>query len=131
MDTIAQTFLADIERYLASRNIEASAFGKQALGDPNFVFDLKKGRSPSTRTMDKVRAFMAAANQPKAATTAPGTTPVAGALAWRHPPILLVHPQRRLRPRSLPRPSASATLSAWKRNRSTSSAKWPLNAKSR
>ena len=60
MDTIAQTFLADIERYLASRNIEASAFGKQALGDPNFVFDLKKGRSPSTRTMDKVRAFMAA-----------------------------------------------------------------------
>jgi hypothetical protein len=80
MDTLAQTFLAEIERHLATKNIEASAFGKQALGDPNFVFDLKKGRSPSTRTMDKVRAFMAAANQPKAATTAPGTTPVADAL---------------------------------------------------
>jgi 2,4-dienoyl-CoA reductase-like NADH-dependent reductase (Old Yellow Enzyme family) len=54
MDTLAQTFLAEIERHLAAKNIEASAFGKQALGDPNFVFDLKKGRSPSTRTMDKV-----------------------------------------------------------------------------
>ncbi len=80
MDTLAQTFLAEIERHLAAKNIEASAFGKQALGDPNFVFDLKKGRSPSTRTMDKVRAFMAAANQPKATMAAPGTTPAADAL---------------------------------------------------
>ncbi len=79
MDTLAQTFLAEIERHLATKNIEASAFGKQALGDPNFVFDLKKGRSPSTRTMDKVRAFMAAASQPKAS-AAPGNTPATSAL---------------------------------------------------
>ena len=59
MDTIAQTFLSDIERHLTAQNIEPSAFGKQALGDPNFIFDLRKGRSPSARTMDKVRAFMA------------------------------------------------------------------------
>lgn len=73
MDTIAQTFLAEIERHLTQKNIEASAFGKLALGDPNFVFDLRKGRSPSTRTMDKVRAFMAAPAVPAAAAAATGS----------------------------------------------------------
>jgi sulfate adenylyltransferase subunit 2 len=58
MDTIAQTFLADIEAYLTRSGLDPSSFGKQALGDPNFVFDLRKGRSPSTRTMEKVRAAM-------------------------------------------------------------------------
>ena len=77
MDTIAQTFLAEIERHLASKDIEASAFGKQALGDPNFVFDLRKGRSPSTRTMDKVRAYIAgtAQTQDNPAAQASGTSP--------------------------------------------------------
>jgi sulfate adenylyltransferase subunit 2 len=69
MDTLAQTFLAEIERHLTQKNLEASAFGKQALGDPNFIFDLRKGRSPSTRTMDKVRAFMAAAPAAQASAT--------------------------------------------------------------
>ncbi len=46
MDTIAQSFLAEIEAYLASTGTDATAFGKQALGDPSFVFDLRKGRSP-------------------------------------------------------------------------------------
>ena len=58
MDSIAQTFIADIERFLAREAIDPTSFGKQALGDPSFVFDLKKGRSPSTRTIDRVRAFM-------------------------------------------------------------------------
>ena len=58
MDTIAQTFLTDIESFLAEAKIDPTTLGKQALGDPSFVFDLKKGRSPSARTMDKVRAWM-------------------------------------------------------------------------
>jgi sulfate adenylyltransferase subunit 2 len=77
MDTIAQTFLAEIERHLETRKTEASAFGKQALGDPNFVFDLRRGRSPSTRTMDKVRAFMAG---PAQAATSDGPAPEASRL---------------------------------------------------
>ena len=72
MDTIAQAFLAEIEEHLAATSTEASAFGKQALGDPNFVFDLRKGRSPSTRTLDKVRAFMAQ-QKPVAAAAAPAS----------------------------------------------------------
>src|SRR5690242_483498 len=58
MDTIAQTFLTDIEAFIADSDIDPTTLGKQALGDPSFVFDLRKGRSPSARTMDKVRAWM-------------------------------------------------------------------------
>jgi len=58
MDTIAQTFLTDIEGFLMESKIDPTTLGKQALGDPSFVFDLRKGRSPSARTMDKVRAWM-------------------------------------------------------------------------
>ena len=61
MDTVAQSFLSEIERFLDAAGLEPTALGKQALGDPNFVFDLRKGRSPSTRTIDKVRGWIAAA----------------------------------------------------------------------
>jgi sulfate adenylyltransferase subunit 2 len=60
MDTVSQSFLSEIERFLESSGLEPTALGKQALGDPNFVFDLRKGRSPSTRTMDKVKTWIAA-----------------------------------------------------------------------
>ncbi len=58
MDNIAQAFLAEIETFLSAASLDPTALGKQALGDPSFVFDLKKGRSPSTRTIDRVRAWM-------------------------------------------------------------------------
>ncbi len=53
-------FLAAVETYLKSSGLDATTFGKQALGDPSFVFDLRKGRSPSLRTIEKVRAAMTA-----------------------------------------------------------------------
>jgi sulfate adenylyltransferase subunit 2 len=59
MDSVAQSFLAEIELFLSSAGVDPSALGKQALGDPNFVFDLRKGRSPSTRTIEKVRSWIA------------------------------------------------------------------------
>ncbi len=59
MDTVAQSFLSEIERFLEAAGLEPTALGKQALGDPSFVFDLRKGRSPSTRTIDKVRGWIA------------------------------------------------------------------------
>jgi sulfate adenylyltransferase subunit 2 len=71
MDTLAHSFLTEIDAYLEAQGLEASAFGKLALGDPNFVFDLRKGRSPSTRTMDKVRAHMAASRNPGTAAAQP------------------------------------------------------------
>jgi sulfate adenylyltransferase subunit 2 len=64
MDSVSQSFLSEIERFLDSSGLEPTALGKQALGDPNFVFDLRKGRSPSTRTMDKVKTWIAAQARP-------------------------------------------------------------------
>ena len=81
MDTVAQSFLSEIERFLEGAGLEPTSLGKQALGDPNFVFDLRKGRSPSTRTVDKVRAWMAeqsAAARPARQASAP--TPATGGL---------------------------------------------------
>jgi sulfate adenylyltransferase subunit 2 len=72
MDTVAQSFLSEIEAFLESAGLEPTALGKQALGDPNFVFDLRKGRSPSTRTIEKVRGWIAQQQAP-AASAAPKT----------------------------------------------------------
>lgn len=58
MISYSQSFLREVERFLKRSKMDATAFGKEALGDPSFVFDLRKGRSPSGRTMDKVRAWM-------------------------------------------------------------------------
>jgi sulfate adenylyltransferase subunit 2 len=71
MDTVAQSFLTEIERFLDAAGLEPTALGKQALGDPNFVFDLRKGRSPSTRTIDKVRSWIAQQTAPAAAKPTP------------------------------------------------------------
>ena len=58
MDSVAKSFLAEIERFLETAGLEPTTLGKQALGDPSFVFDLRKGRSPSTRTIGKVRGWI-------------------------------------------------------------------------
>ena len=58
MDNIAKSFLTEIEAYLAKTQLDPTSLGKQALGDPSFVFDLRKGRSPSTRTIEKLRSWI-------------------------------------------------------------------------
>ena len=60
MDNSASAFLVEIEEFLAKSNLDPTALGKNALGDPSFVFDLRKGRSPSMRTIDKIRSWIAA-----------------------------------------------------------------------
>jgi hypothetical protein len=60
--TLLESFLADVEAFLSGRGMEASLFGRSALKDPNFVFDLRKGRCPNLRTIQRVRAFMAGAS---------------------------------------------------------------------
>jgi len=80
MDTVAHSFLSEIEQFLASVGMDPTALGKQALGDPSFVFDLRKGRSPSTRTIDKVRSFMAQQQAPAAPDTRKPVKPAGAAL---------------------------------------------------
>ncbi len=55
--TIA-TLLAEIDDFRSRTGMTASAFGRSAVNDPNFIGDLHKGRMPSLILIDKVRDFM-------------------------------------------------------------------------
>lgn len=52
------TFLDAIENHLRTTGTTATAFGKEAMGDPNFVFDLRGGRVPNIDVVERVMAFM-------------------------------------------------------------------------
>jgi len=53
-------FVAQVEAYLTESGTTPTAFGKAVSGDPNFVFDLRRGRSPSLLVVEKVLAYIAA-----------------------------------------------------------------------
>lgn len=58
MDGIQNQFLAAIEAFLSKEGMTATQFGKAAVNDPNFVADLRRGRSTTTKVADRVMAFM-------------------------------------------------------------------------
>jgi len=60
------TLLTEIARCLRRRNISASKFGREAAGDPRFVFDLRRGREPRPRTAARVLGFIASGICPEA-----------------------------------------------------------------
>ena len=50
--------LDQIETYLTLSGTKASMFGRQAVGDPRFVQDLREGRRPRRKTQERVRQFL-------------------------------------------------------------------------
>jgi 2,4-dienoyl-CoA reductase-like NADH-dependent reductase (Old Yellow Enzyme family) len=50
--------LRRIERYLRETDTPATRFGREAVRDPRFVFDLRLGREPRPQTEQRVRAFL-------------------------------------------------------------------------
>lgn len=56
--TSAERLLADIEAFLSETGTTASAFGRSATGDPNFVGDLRAGRRPNLDLADRVWGFI-------------------------------------------------------------------------
>ncbi len=53
-----QLLVDEIDAFRSRSGMTASAFGRAALNDPNFVGDLHKGRLPSLVLIDRVRDFM-------------------------------------------------------------------------
>lgn len=47
-----------IERYLRETDTPATRFGREAVRDPRFVFDLRLGREPRVETERRVHAFL-------------------------------------------------------------------------
>ena len=53
--------LRDVERFLRRSDVAPTRFGREVVGDPRFVFDLRNGRDPRPRTEARVRAYLEAA----------------------------------------------------------------------
>jgi hypothetical protein len=53
--------LREVEKFLRANNTPAARFGREAMGDPRFVFDLRRGREPRPSTVQRVKAFLQAA----------------------------------------------------------------------
>jgi hypothetical protein len=51
--------LGEIEQHLARTRTAPSRFGRDIVGDPRFVFDLRRGRHPSPRTQVRIRQILA------------------------------------------------------------------------
>ena len=50
--------LREVEKYLRRSDIAPTRFGREVVGDPRFVFDLRRGRDPRPTTVARVRAFL-------------------------------------------------------------------------
>jgi predicted transcriptional regulator len=59
MNSFSDQFRLRVEAFLKAFGFKPTEFGRQALGDPSFVMNLRRGRSPTLTTADKVLAFMA------------------------------------------------------------------------
>lgn len=53
-----QSLVTEIETFRERNQLNATAFGIQAVNDGKFLADLRQGRIPSLTTIDRVRAFM-------------------------------------------------------------------------
>ena len=73
MGSSSAAFLSEIEAFLARECTSPSTFGRAAVGDPNFVRDLRGGRAPSLRLVDRARAYMRSRRrEPHTAAEPPG-----------------------------------------------------------
>ena len=52
------TLLERIEKHLKVHHISATRFGRRAVGDPRFVLDLRQGRRPRRRTIERLEAYL-------------------------------------------------------------------------
>lgn len=55
-----QTLLREIERHLRHTGVHGTRFGRDAVGDPRLVGDLRNGREPRPAMTARILAFIAA-----------------------------------------------------------------------
>jgi hypothetical protein len=52
--------LRDVEKFPRNSRVAPTRFGRDAVGDPRFVFGLRKGREPRAQTVARVLAYLEA-----------------------------------------------------------------------
>ena len=50
--------LREVEKFLREKQIPPATFGRSAINDSRFVFELRKGREPREATVNKVKEWM-------------------------------------------------------------------------
>ncbi len=63
MIDLKQKFLDEVEASIKSLKMDATGFGRSAVNNPNFVFELRAGRESRQETIEKVRNFVIAEKQ--------------------------------------------------------------------
>jgi predicted transcriptional regulator len=58
MKTLTEQFLDAIEAHLERTGTKPTEFGRQVMGDPSLLLSLRRGRSPTLATADKILAFI-------------------------------------------------------------------------
>ena len=58
METLEGQFISCVRAFLGRSGLSPTTFGMKALGDPNLMREMDRGRSPSLRTADRVMAFI-------------------------------------------------------------------------
>ena len=56
-DCVVQ-LLREVEKFLRVSDVSPARFGRDAMGDPRFVFDLRNGRTPRRGTERRVTAYL-------------------------------------------------------------------------
>jgi len=59
--TLEGQFISRVSAFLGRSGLSPTAFGTKAVGDPNLMRQIGRGRSPSLRTADRILAFVAGA----------------------------------------------------------------------
>ena len=52
--TELERFRETVERFITDNSLTATQFGREYVGDPLFVFQLREGREPRSTTRDRV-----------------------------------------------------------------------------
>ena len=55
------TTLNEIEKFMKIKQVPPTRFGREAVNDPRFVFDLRLGREMGKRTQRRVQAYLSGA----------------------------------------------------------------------
>ena len=57
------SLLREVEKFLRRNDTAPTRFGRDVVGNPRFVFDLRNGRDPRPQTIERVLAYLQAGAQ--------------------------------------------------------------------
>lgn len=57
--SLSESLLRDVQLFVSDLGISESALGLNSVNDPSLIAEIRKGRSPTLRTADRIYTYMA------------------------------------------------------------------------